>query len=294
LPPSDSFNNTLRTYTTIEGPVWIDDGLYVSELLGPPNPPPSRILKLEPPSTVSIAVTSSGSNGLATDDAGTLWAAVHADGSISRINLQTGARSPLVSMYMGARFNSPNDLALRSDGTIYFSDPDYQAPDAGAQTQTRVYRIAPGTNAVTVVDATLSEPNGVTLSLDEATLYVSSSTTVTAPGHAPGGVYAYPVMPDGSTGPRPATPFSTLNIDGMAIDCAGNIYGAQIGTGNVVVLDPLGTPVAGSPIVVSGVASVTNTAFGGSDHKTLYISAQGQMGQQGLFQVVLGVPGLPY
>jgi sugar lactone lactonase YvrE len=52
--------------------------------------------------------------------------------------------------------------------------------------------------------------------------------------------------------------------------------------------------VAGSPIVVSGVASVTNTAFGGSDHKTLYISAQGQMGQQGLFQVVLGVPGLPY
>lgn len=284
VPPSDSFNNTLNNFTTVEGPVWIGDSLYVSEFPGSPNPPPSRILKLTPPSTVSVAVADAGSNGLAVDTAGTLWGAVHADGSVSRFNLSTGARTAIASMYMGSRFNSPNDLAIRSDGNVYFSDPNYQAPSSAPQSQTRVYRVAPGSNAITVVDATLTQPNGVTLSLDESTLYVSSNN----------GIYAYPVMADGSTGPRPSTQFSNINIDGMTIDCAGNLYGAQIGSGNVVVFGSTGTPITGSPITVTGVPSVTNVAFGGADHKTLYITAQGSSGQQGLFYVTLNVPGMPY
>ena len=69
---------------------------------------------------------------------------------------------------MGNRFNSPNDLTVRSDGTIYFTDPDFQAPSPRPQAMTRVYRLPPGATEPIVVDATLSNPNGITLSLDEA------------------------------------------------------------------------------------------------------------------------------
>ncbi len=284
VPPSDSFNDNRVDFTTVEGPVWIGDALYMSEFGSATNPPPSRILKLAPPSTVTIAIPNAGSNGLAVDLTGTLWGGVHADGSVSRFNLSSGARTAVASLYIGSRFNSPNDLAVRSDGNVYFSDPDYQAPTPTPQAQTRVYRIAPTTDAVTVVDAALTEPNGVTLSLDENTLYVSSTH----------GVFAFPVMADGSTGAEPATPLIATNIDGMVIDCAGNIYAAEVGSGNIRVYSPEGTELAGSPIVVTGVSSVTNTAFGGADQKTLFISAQGSGGEQGLFQVALNVPGRPY
>jgi gluconolactonase len=286
VPPSDAFNNTLNNFTTVEGPVWIGDALYVSEFPGNPNPPPSRILKVGSSSGVSVAVAASGSNGLAVDRNGNLFGAVHQDGSISRFDLSSGARVAIATTYMGTRFNSPNDLAIRSDGTIYFSDPDYQAPSPRPQTATRVYRIAPGTGAVSVVDSTLTQPNGVTLSLDESTLFVSSNN----------GIHKYPVLTDGSTGPGtvfPQSPNMSLNVDGMAIDCAGNLYGAVIGTGNVVVLSPSGAQV-GTLLTVTNMANVTNVAFGGSDHKTLYVTAQGSSGHQGLFQVRLSIPGMPY
>jgi gluconolactonase len=294
LPPKGDINMQGNGFTNIEGPVWIGDTLYVSEFPGSPSPPPSRILFLTGAGTIGAIGASgtdggvdTGSNGLAVDRAGNLYAGVHKDGSISRIDLATGARTPVATTYLGLRFNSPNDLAIRSDGTIYFSDPSYQAPNnSPVQAQTRVYRVAPG-GAVSVVDATLTQPNGVTLSVDESTLYVSSNN----------GLYAYPVMADGSTGPRPATALSTMNLDGMAIDCAGNLYAALINSPNILVLGPtgssLGTITVPTP-TMGTLQSVTNAAFGGADHKTLYISAQGSSGGQGLFQVALNVPGMPY
>jgi gluconolactonase len=287
VPPSDTFNNTLNNFTTIEGPVWIGDALYVSEFPGSPNPPPSRILKVTSTGQVSVAVADSGSNGLAVDDDGTLFGAVHEDGSISRFDLSGGMRvlPSVVSSYMGMRFNSPNDLAVRSDGTVYFSDPNFQAPSPAPQTATRVYRYTPSTSMLSVVDATITQPNGVTLSLDETTLYVSSSN----------GIQKYAVMSDGSTGPGSPfaqAPNATLNIDGMAIDCAGNIYGAVVGTGNIIILSPAGAQV-GALVSVS-TAVVTNIAFGGQDHKTLYVTTQGSSGSQGLFTVPGSIPGMPY
>lgn len=288
VPPSDSFNANLVTYTTIEGPVWIGDALYVSEFPGSPNPPPSRILKVTTSGEVSVAVTNSGSNGLAVDDTGmTLYGAVHLDGSISTYNLSTGTRvlPSIVSSYMGSRFNSPNDLAVRRDGTVYFSDPNYQAATPNPQSATRVYRYSPSTSTLSVVDATLDGPNGVTLSLDETTLYVTSKT----------GIQKYAVMADGSTGPGIGfglSPNTMINVDGMGIDCAGNIYGAVVNTGNVVVLSPSGAQIA--LINVTTTTDVTNVAFGGADHKTLYVSAQGSGGNQGLFTVPVSIPGMPY
>ena len=103
------------------------------------------------------------------------------------------------------------------------------------------------------------------------------------------------VMPDGSTGPGSPfaqAPNATLNIDGMAIDCAGNIYGAVIGTGNIITLSPAGAQV-GALVSVS-TAVVTNIAFGGQDHKTSLRHHPGKQRQPGLFTVPGWIPGMPY
>jgi gluconolactonase len=303
VPPADhdgGINGLGYGYSTIEGPVWMGTALLVSEFPGTPMPL-SRILEITPSGAVTVAGPAGwdpGTNGLAVDRSGTLFGAVHADGSISRLDVATGTRTPVASSYEGKPFSSPNDLAIRSDGTIYFSDPSgFQSASTPSQSVQRVYRVAPGTNAVSVVDPApgvtpLNQPNGVTLSLDEKTLYVSSNSAI----------YAFPVMPDGSTGARPAMPFSTLDIDGMVIDCAGNLYGAEITTSNAVVavLSPTGSLIG--TLAVPNTQSATNVAFGGADHKTLYISALGTGGgtlppgssAQGVYQVTLDIPGMPY
>ena len=180
---------------------------------------------------------------------------------------------------MGARFNSPNDVTIRSDGNIYFTDPDYQAPAAVPQAKTRVYRIAPS-GAVSVVDDTLSEPNGVTLSLDEATLFVSGSS----------GLYRYPLMPDGSVGgPKQQVNPSVSGGDGLGIDCAGDLY--VTGKQDIVVLDPTGKDI-GHIALDTSVQGTTNVAFGGPDRKTLFITSLGTTPM--LFSVELSLPGMPY
>ncbi len=243
--------------------------------------PPARLLKLVPAtSTLTIAAADIGSNGLAVDGSGALVGAVHKDGSISRYSLASlDQPAPLAASFMGARFNSPNDVTLRSDGNIYFTDPDYQAPATAPQAKTRVYRIAPG-GAVSVVDDTLSEPNGITLSLDEATLFVSGSS----------GLYRYPLLPDGSVGgaKQQVNP-SISGADGMGIDCAGDLY--VTGKQDVVVLDPTGKDI-GHIALDTGVQGTTNVAFGGPDRKTLFITSLG--GTPMLFSVEMSLPGMPY
>jgi gluconolactonase len=124
---------------------------------------------------VSVALANSGSNGLAVDAQGALIATHHGLGAIVKLTFPLGMPEVLVAGYDGRRFDSPNDVAVRSDGTIYFSDPDYQAPNMRPQVKTRVYRLAPGASEATVIDEQRSEPNGVTLSIDERTLYVRAA-----------------------------------------------------------------------------------------------------------------------
>ncbi len=281
VPPSDTFNNDNDNFGIIEGPVWIGDSLYVSEIGSGNSPPPARILKVTGAGVVSVAVADSGSNGLATDRDDNLYAAVHETGSIDEFDLTTGMPTLLATGYMGARFDSPNDLTVRSSGDIYFSDPDDQAPATKPQTQTRLYRVAAGTRTVSVIDATLSEPNGVTLSLDESTLYVTSN----------GGLFRYPVAADGSVGAGTLVT-SSVNGDGMAIDCLGNLYVASINSLNILVLNPAGAQIGMISLPAGAVQSVTNVAFGGADHMTLYITGLGN--NKGLYQVPMNVPGMPY
>ncbi|MEP7049213.1 MAG: SMP-30/gluconolactonase/LRE family protein, partial [Pseudomonadota bacterium] len=213
------------------------------------------------------------------DPSGVLTGAVHKDGSVSQFALPGGAVTPIVTMYMGKRFTSPNDLAIRSDGTIYFSDPKYQN-SANPQGAERLYWVTPGpTRTVTAVTGAPSTPNGVTLSPDEKTLYVSGS-----------GLKKFTVMADGSlTAPTDVTGGS--GGDGMVMDCAGDLF---VATGSNVQIFPAAGGGTKSITINGAGASITNVAFGNSDHKTLYITAQGNDGQRGVFSIALNVPGYPY
>lgn len=280
VPPSDTFNQNGSARNNVEGAVWIGDALYVSEF-PLSQAPPSRILKITAAGAVSIYDPDSGSNGLAVDAGGSLIATNHKDGSLTRRPLSGGAAAPIVTQYDGKRFNSPNDLAVRSDGNIYFSDPSWQAPNPAPQTQTRVYRVAPGASVATVIDANRSQPNGVTLSANEQTLYVSGTD----------GIFSYPVATDGGVSAGTRMNGFQGAADGLGMDCAGNLYAT---TGNRVVILSGTTGMEIAAVPVTGAESVTNVAFGGPERKTLYITAMGANTQKGVWQITLAVPGFPY
>jgi gluconolactonase len=296
-PPSDSFNNNGNNFTNVEGPVWIGNALYFSEMTGN-NPPPARILKIDSSDAVTQFYPSggggdSGSNGMAVDGNGNLVTANHGVGGIVSYSIPGGTKTTIISSYMGKRFNSPNDLTIRNDGTIYFTDPSFQAPNPTPQPNTGVYMVPPGASpTATELISSLSNPNGITLSLDQKTLYV---------GHG-GGVYSYPVNTDGTIGTT-ATHVDPSNLDnnatdGMAIDCAGDLYIVRVNTHDIDVVSFGGSPGgAGTHLAtISGVpggGQLTNVAFGGSDHKTLYITVQGSS-QHGVYKLAMPVAGMPY
>jgi gluconolactonase len=286
VPPRDAFNMDNGNFGNVEGPVWIGNALYVSEMSYMPydqaNPRMNRarILKVTDAGGVSIAIADSGSNGLAVGADGNIVAAVHKDGSITRYALANGAATPLVTEYMGARFNSPNDLAIRTSGDIYFTDPNFQAPNTAPQTATRVYRVAPN-GTVTALPDNFGNPNGITLSLDENSLYVAA-----------GQGRRYAINSDGSVGAGQNFNAAS-NADGMVIDCAGNLYVTRASTQSVFVYTADGSPIGQIDVPSSeGLQAVTNVAFGGADHKTLFITGLGN--NKGLFRVTLDIPGRPY
>jgi gluconolactonase len=288
VPPADDFNMQNGTWGNVEGPVWVGDALYMSEMSSTPYEPAnsdqkkSRLLKLAADGTVSIVMADSGSNGLAVDDAGNLVAGVQKDGSITRFSLSGGEPTVLASMYMGKRFNSPNDLALRSDGTLYFSDPRFNAPSSPPQAQTYVYRLPAGGEAEPIPSAASPQmfdgPNGVMLSLAEDYLYVAASAGK-----------RFAVMADGSIGAGEDFP-ATNGGDGMGIDCAGNIYVAESNTPNLHVFTAEGDAIGS--LVISEFQGVTNVAFGGPEHKTLFVTGHGN--GKGLFTLDVGIQGRPY
>jgi gluconolactonase len=289
VPPPDSFNMMNGTFGNIEGPVWMEDALYVTEMTVMPYDQQNnevkmgRILKVTPAGQVTIEVADSGSNGLATDGPGSLLAAVHKDGSIKRLALPGGAPTTVAGTFMSARFNSPNDLTVHNaTGTIYFTDPAFNAPNTRPQTMERVYRMAPGGMPEPIPSAASPDPftgpNGITLSAAEDFLYVAA-----------GNGRRYPVMPDGTLGAGTDFP-ATSQGDGMAVDCAGNLYVAKSNQASVVVYTSAGTMIG--TITVPEVQGATNVAFGGADHRTLYVTGMGNT--KGLFQMTLNLPGRPY
>ncbi|WP_238941040.1 SMP-30/gluconolactonase/LRE family protein [Sphingomonas beigongshangi] len=171
-----------------EGPVWVDAGSYL--LFS--DPPANVVRRWRPGGRATPFLTPSGlanpdptitrepgANGLAIDRRGRLLIANSGGRSIDRLDLGTMTREVLVDRFEGKRFNSPNDLHVARDGTIYFTDPPYglQDPDRSAAREMSVNGVyrrgADGT--VTLIDDSLTRPNGIALSPDEHRLYVSVS-----------------------------------------------------------------------------------------------------------------------
>ncbi|MFC0437841.1 SMP-30/gluconolactonase/LRE family protein [Kutzneria buriramensis] len=280
-------------YNFLEGPVW-DAGsqtLLLTDMhdgSGPQNVQASDILRFTPSTnTFATFVTDSGSNGLALSrDGKSIIAATHDQRSVSAYDLATKQRNTLAANYQGRLFNSPNDVTVGADGTVYFTDPDFQRADRPDQMSghTDVFRVKDG--VVSLIDDSIREPNGIELSPDGRTLYVG--------GNATGKVYKYPVNADGSTGPR--SDFVSLGgTDGGTVDCAGNVYQVTFGDGKVHVFSPSGQALG----TISAGQNMTNAAFGGPDGRTLYLtsgspSSGGDTGNYGLYGIRLNVPGWPY
>ncbi|MDG4809549.1 SMP-30/gluconolactonase/LRE family protein [Micromonospora sp. WMMD1120] len=275
-------------FNFLEGPVWIADGGYllVSDMApgtGPYNVQPSTIRRLTPPATFDTFLANAGSNGLALSaDGQQLIAATHDQRSVSAYRLNDRARSTVAANYQGRAFNSPNDVAVRSDGVVYFTDPNFQRGNRPDQMngRTSVFRVSGG--QVSLVDDRLRQPNGIALSPDGTALYVGA--------YAENKIYKYAVQADGSIGARSVFVNYIGGPDGATIDCAGNVYWASGGDSLVHVYSPAGVQLG---TVRPGFTGTTNVAFGGPDRQTLYVTS-GPWGDSGVYSVRLNVPGYPY
>lgn len=257
-----------------EGPVWSNGALYFSDFRFSEGFP-SRIRKLDAQGVLSTVIEDSGSNGLALGNDGALVAATHDRKELSRYDLADGSRMRIVGEYEGKPFNSPNDLVVAEDGTIWFTDPDFQRGSAQGQAKTRVYRVGRD-GVVSAVDDSLRNPNGIALSPDGKTLYVAG-------GMEQGVLRAYPISGD-QVGPGRDL-VSTTIPDGLAVDCLGNVYLTEHTRRRLRVISPGGQELAHLELD----ANVTNATFGGEDRRTLYLTGAGAV-----WKLPLDVAGLPY
>ncbi len=211
-----------------------------------------------------------GTNGLTFDAQGRLVACAHGDRRVVRI--EGTNKTTLADRFEGKRFNSPNDLAFKSNGDLYFTDPPYGLPknmdDPGRELDfCGVYRLAKD-GKLTLLTREITRPNGIALSPDEKKLYVACSDPDKAIW------MAYDLKPDGTLGAGKvffdATPWVKEKRpglpDGLKVDQAGNLFAT--GPGGVHVFAPDGTLLGSFD---TGVPTA-NVAFG-NDGSTLYITA---------------------
>ena len=292
-----------------EGPAVGPDGaIYFSDIRRGENPGVIHRFDPQTGETSVFAANSRKSNGLVFGPDGKLYAAEGADYGgrrISRWDIRSKQRTPVVERFDGKRFNSPNDICVDGKGRLYFSDPRYTGHEPRELEHRAVYRATPAGEVVEVTRG-LTKPNGLALSPDEKTLYVAETNNGSdgMPGFEPGNpgpmrIYAFPLGTDGLVAGARRTIYdfgAKFGCDGMTVDAQGNLYltvrnPAKPG---VLVLDPGGrelafiptgpeTDVSDAPAVVlqpgeaealpqpSGLPS--NVEFGlGEDGHSLYIT----------------------
>ncbi len=251
-----------------EGPQWREASgdLVFSDI------PASTIFRLVPgggPPT-PLRMPSGNSNGLAVDGAGVLIAAEHGTRSVTRDGVA------IATTFEGQPLNSPNDVVVADDGTVYFTDPPYGLGNTPSSLGFMgVFRLAPsGALSAEHRGAAAARPNGVGLSPDGATLYVADT--------ADGNLYAFAVGAGGALADRRVLTPTAGGPDGLAVDVAGNVFVTT--SAGVEVWSPAGARWGVIPVP----EQPANCAFGDADHRTLYITAR-----TGLYQVRLAQPGLP-
>lgn len=275
----DDLETMAGGFAFTEGPVWndTDNALYFTDI------PNSRILQWRDGAVSVYRAPSNMANGMALDGAGSLIVCEHATSSVSRLR-PDGRTERLASTFGGRELNSPNDVVVRSDGLIYFTDPLYgrnpffgvgRSPDLDFQ---GVYLICPGADEPELLIGDFVAPNGLCFSSDESLLYVNDSERM----H----IRVFEVGADGSLG-RGEVLFTEFGDaaegvpDGMKIDSAGN----------VVCTGPRGIwwiSAEGELLSILEVPEVVaNFCFGGPDRGDLYITAS-----TSLYRTRVAIPGL--
>jgi gluconolactonase len=243
----------------IEGPIWHPDGfLLFSDI------PANIIYKFASNGKVEIFRRPSGkANGNTLDKENRLITAEHENRRVSRTE-KDGKVIALADRYEGKKLNSPNDLVVKSDGSIYFTDPSYgitkEQEELGFY---GVYRLAPD-GKLTLLVKDLVLPNGIAFSPDEQKLYVNNSEA--------GYIAVFDVKPDGTvTNQRVFAELKDASQsgvpDGLKVDVEGNVY--STGPGGVWIFSPSGKLLGR----ISVPETATNLAWGDRDYKTLYITA---------------------
>jgi gluconolactonase len=282
VAPGERVEKLAEGFIWSEGPVWVpDDGGYL--LLS--DVPANRMYRWSEADGLSIFLEPSGydgpdpsafrepgTNGLIAGPPGTILACDHGNRAVARLDLATKTKTFLATQYDGKPFNSPNDLVLGADGSTWFTDPPYGLEGVNAsplkeQPVNGVYRLRPG-GEVELVCSNMSFPNGILLSPDGATLYVTNSD----PDHAV--VMAFALDAAGAI--RSGEIFADMTgdaqrglpglPDGMAIDVAGNLFAT--GPGGVHVFSPGGARLG----TIDTGKAIANCAFG-EDGRSLFLAS---------------------
>jgi gluconolactonase len=260
VPSTAKIEKLATGFKQPEGPVWIDSlGILFSDIQG------NKIYRWSPvDSTLTDYLKpSDSSNGLTLDRQGRLILTQMAKRRVSRQETN-GTITPLVSTYHGKKFNSPNDVVVKSDGSIIFTDPDFNTPLGQTKEMgfKGIFRISP-TGIISVIDTTFDKPNGICFSPDETKLYVNESPL--------GKIYAWDIVNDSTLQNKKL--FYTIPLggyaDGMKVDPDGNIF--CTGPKGIWVISPSG--VCLDTILMPGNASASNCNWGDADRKSLYITS---------------------
>jgi gluconolactonase len=233
---------------------------------------------LPPSALTTVRAASNMANGMTLDREGRLLICEQGTtdtlARISRMDLRTGEVETVVDEWRGLRFNSPNDVVVKSDGTVWFTDPSYGALQGfkdAPQVGDYVYRHDPASGTTSVVADSFNKPNGLAFSPDESRLYVNDSGAIQAPGtyfvNLPHHIRVFDVL-DGRhlASGRLLAVVAPGIPDGLKLDSAGRVYSSS--ASGIQVYNPAGDLIG--EIVAPGVANFT---FGGPRNNVLYICA---------------------
>ena len=261
-----------------EGPVWWkEDGyLLFSDIHN------NKRMKYTPGQGVTLfKEPTNRANGLTRDIQGRLVACEHDTRRVTRQELD-GSITVIANSFQGRRLNRPNDVVVKSDGSIYFTDPNGNfVPEQWDLSFPGVYRVTPDLGTLTLLSDNFVGPNGLAFSPDESVLYIIDSRRRQ--------IRAFDMLPNGTLSKQTERLFADLggsepgNPDGMKVDTAGNVYSG--GAGGIYILDPKGKKLGR---IVHGQPATTNIGFGGEDWKTLFFTSRTMMGS-----VNVKIPGIP-
>jgi gluconolactonase len=261
-----------------EGPVYVpaEHALYFTTLPQAGGERPVVDIKRVALATGEVSLVrhdAGAANGMALAPDGRLVVCEQDPAAITLVDPATGRAETLVDSWRGLRLNSPNDVVVKSDGTIWFTDPSYghlqgfrPEPEVGDY----VYRYEPATGRLSVVADSFDKPNGIAFSPDESTLYVTDSGANQEPGSyyvdRPHHVVAFDVLDGRRLGPGRLFAVTSPGFpDGLKVDSDGRVYTSA--ASGVLIFDPNGELI--DEIELPG---AVNFAFGGPDRDVLYVT----------------------